>query len=115
MKQYECSSRGDRRFSALYATLYKYDGHTIEYVYQVIIKGYSSIRDGKGKHGKLHTWKQQQLMYKQLWERYLAENSHLRVVLEDKLDSGYTLHDMFARGNAMNQATVLTELINERK
>ena len=47
---YEVSTAGDKRFSALNATLS--DGKTIEYHYQVNIKGYDSIKAGKGKPPK---------------------------------------------------------------
>lgn len=49
---YEVSSRGDRRFSALYARLG--DGRTIEQAYQLDVKGYRTTgatdwRVGKGR------------------------------------------------------------------
>ena len=61
--KYECSSRGDKRFSAFYAYV---DGKSIEYIYQVEIKGYSSIEEGKGKPGKLYDFATQRKMYKDL-------------------------------------------------
>ena len=62
---YECSTRGDRRFSAFTALLH--DGRTIEQHYQCDIKGYQpggrNWRLGKGKPPIRQT---------DLWEEYLS-------------------------------------------
>ena len=108
---YECSSRGDTRFSALYARVKSKGNNTIEHIYQTEIKGYNSIKEGKGKKGKLFSWEIQQQKYIELWRIYLEENPDLRKVLVNAIASGHVLHDMFAKGNAMNQATVLTNLV----
>ena len=62
---YECSSQGDRRFSAFYAMMP--DGRTIEQHYQCDVKGYdpggTNWKLGKGKPG---------LTLANSWEGYLA-------------------------------------------
>lgn len=109
---YECSSKGDKRFSALFAKLL--DGRTIEEAYQLDVKGYRTItnnwRDAKGKqplNGKTQTelWKE----YLALWELWSIENpdliQELEVLSRDKI-----LTDMFATSD-VNQAHALSEII----
>lgn len=107
---YEVSSKGDKRFSAFYAILS--DGLSIEYHYQVNIKGYSSIKEGKGKPPKYKISKEDLYSkYLDLWSRYLKENKGL--ILELAMNSiDKPLTDMFASSD-INQARALTELMNK--
>ena len=111
---YECSSKGDRRFSALFAMLS--DGRTIEEAYQLDVKGYRAIsadwHAGKGKaalNGKSRTalWPE----YLGLWRQWCIENpelfSELRALARDKV-----LTDQFA-ATENNQAHALSTLIIE--
>lgn len=107
---YECSSKGDQRFSALYA---KIDGRSIEDIYQLDVKGYKMIGEywklGKGKpplNGKSREtlWEE----YKSLWVIYLWQNQELVEVLENN----YILTDQFAK-TEINQARALAEIMNE--
>ena len=81
---YEVSSKGDSRFSALWAKLP--DGRTIEQWYQCDIKGYDqggiNWRLGKGKPPKFpypadHLWQ----MYLALWRLWAIRNGDLMVEL----------------------------------
>lgn len=108
---YEVSSKGDKRFSALYATLQ--DGRTIEEAYQLDVKGYRKFGDnwklGKGKKPldlSIDTWKE----YKNLWKLYLNENPNLVRELQAFNEVNFT--DMFAN-TPVNQARALAELLNE--
>lgn len=112
-KTYECSSRGDKRFSALYALLP--DKHTIEWHYQVRIKGYNSIKEGKGKRGRIYDLATQRWKYIELWRTYLEANPNLFKVLHNLRKQGYIFTDTFARGAAISQAEALMYLTNERK
>ncbi len=109
---YEISSIGDKRYSAFYAKLAS--GETIEHIYQCHIKGYKSIKEGKGKkplnnmsHHEL--W----LAYLKLWEQWSIEN-------EDDLfelallatANNYTLSDTFA-STPINQARALSHILNK--
>ena len=79
-KGYEVSTKGDERFSALNAKLK--DGRTIEEAYQMDVKGYSSVKEGKGKPPKdtnIDTYAE----YKKLWQRWAYENPDLMDELED--------------------------------
>ena len=109
--KYECSSRGDKRFSAFYA---KVDGNSIEYIYQVKIKGYNSISEGKGKPGKLYDFETQKKLYKDLWREYLQANPTYKSDLLQIIKT-HDLNDMFATKGGLNQADILTEILNEEK
>lgn len=109
---YECSSAGDRRFSALYARLR--DGRTIEEAYQLDLKGYraygSDWRLGKGRPA-INGLTQEELWaeYVALWDRYLSENPGLLEDLRTK-SAGLVLTDRFAT-STLNQAHALDLLL----
>jgi len=111
---YECSSKGDTRFSALFATLA--DGRTIEEAYQLDVKGYRSVtdnwRDAKGKPAlnrktRDELWKE----YMMLWDVWAVENPQLIEELEIK-SRGKVLTDMFAT-STINQAHALSVIIDD--
>lgn len=113
---YECSSKGDKRFSALFATLS--DGRTIEEAYQLDVKGYRSIssswRDGKGKpalNGKSpdELWTE----YLALWRQWANENPSLIAELK-AASAGLVLTDCFAT-SSINQARALSEILSEQR
>lgn len=106
---YEVSSKGDRRFSAFYAKLG--DGNSIEYHYQVTIKGYQNIVSGKGKEPINKITKEEQwIAYKMLWEIYFSNHPELLIELS-VLAKGKVLTDMFASSD-INQARALCEILN---
>src|SRR6266436_8671703 len=78
---YECSTQGDRRFSALHARLS--DGRSIEEAYQLDIKGYrargNNWRLGKGKPPlhRVNLWQS----YLSLWRQWAQENPALMLDL----------------------------------
>ncbi|MEK9747783.1 MAG: hypothetical protein VW333_03590 [Pseudomonadales bacterium] len=104
---YEVSSRGDRRFSALFAKLP--DGRTVETAW-ANAKGYPDRWSAKGKPAKgegFEYWP----TYKHLWRIWAAANPHLmrelRIAKGDR-----PLVDRFAR-TENNQARALAELLEE--
>jgi hypothetical protein len=110
---YECSSAGDRRFSALYAMI---DEECIESHYQLTVKGYRQITDNwrfaKGKPPliKMHpddTWR----AYKALWQLWAIENPEMLELLRRAAVSGI-LTDRFAY-TEVSQARALAEILNE--
>jgi hypothetical protein len=112
MPHYEVSSKGDTRFSAFYAKIQAFGGHSIEHLYQVGLKGYPSIKEAKGKPPLRN--KDPAILYakyKELWVMYLNENPGL---LEDlRIESeGKVLTDMFAT-TENNQARALAEILTE--
>ncbi len=114
-KGYECSSKGDMRYSAFFAKLE--DGRSIEQHYNCDIKGYdpggTNWKLGKGKPPKdksIDLWGE----YLKLWRRWVKLNPHLLEELYHitKLTNN-TLTDMFA-SSENNQARALAFLINEK-
>lgn len=116
---YEVSSKGDNRFSALFARFPNeyLNGKTIEEIYQLQIKGYQIYGDnwrlGKGKpplDPSVDLWRE----YSTLWRLW----SHLNIALMRELyvnasyDCKYILTDMFATTH-VNQAHALAECLNE--
>lgn len=105
----ECSSKGDKRFSALYA---KVNGRSIEEQYQAAKVFEGNItrlhwRQAKGR--KAINAEECAELYARLWKQYISEHPELLDVLRKA--SG--LSDMFAREGRINQAQVLWEIRNE--
>ena len=113
---YECSSKGDKRFSALYAVMP--DGRTIEQHYQCDVKGYqpggTNWRLGKGKPPLDKS--------KDLWAEYLAlwtawawhgRNRDLLSELAVRaIQKNRVISDCFA-STPINQARALAEILNK--
>lgn len=116
---YECSTRGDKRFSALVAAMP--DGRTIEMWYQCDIKGYdlggTNWKLGKNKPPVFGFNREQQAqLYLSLWRLWTIQNGELvhelaELARQPQYKNG--LSDMFARGNPINQANALVTIINE--
>lgn len=110
---YEVSSRGDKRFSALYARLA--DGRTIEEAYQLDVKGYrrkgNDWRLGKGKPPLYEmTLEETYREYLRLWLTWARENRPLMRELNAKRIQFGGLVDSYARTN-IHQARALTEIL----
>lgn len=105
----ECSSRGDKRFSAFYARIKAEGNKTIEQLYQgykiIYIDGKPtsglSIKEAKGKRASNSG--QAALFYSRLWDKYIEENPELLSVLQQA--SG--LSDIFGQEGHCCQATEL--------
>jgi hypothetical protein len=106
---YECSSKGDKRFSAFYA---KVDGMSIENRYQaakVFEDGSTGLSWREAKGRKPINPDEVSRLYKELWREYLKNNPHLvRGLLQQ---SG--LSDMFGQEGHNCQAITLWEIRNE--
>jgi len=108
----ECSSKGDKRFSAFYAKLNKFNGKSIEELYQ----GAKVLSDGRGpgltwKEAKGHKAVNQEelrIMYSELWDLYIKENPELIEVLL----SSSGLSDIFGQHGHVCQATELWRIRN---
>jgi hypothetical protein len=112
---YEVSSKGDQRFSALFARLS--DGRTIESHYQCDIKGYDpggeQWRLGKGKP-PLRTISQQALWgaYLALWQQWANDHPvEMAELRQHALSHQGRLSDCFAT-SPINQAHALVTLLN---
>jgi hypothetical protein len=111
----ECSSKGDKRFSAFYA---KVDGIPIEILYQ----RYKKFEDGttgldwRAAKGRVPTNIEEcRVYYSELWDRYISDNPELQQILIES--SG--LSDIFGQPGHACQAAELwrirEELLNKRK
>lgn len=115
-KGYECSTKGDNRFSAFVATLE--DGRTIEQHYQCDIKGYdvggTDWKLGKGKP-PLDKTKKLFPEYINLWKRWSNISGNYQLLVELKklaIENGYYLRDSFAT-TPVNQAHALVNILND--
>lgn len=102
----ECSSKGDKRFSAFYAQIKIRDNRSIEDIYQgakVFPGGITNLswREAKGKI-PLNMDRVTRL-YSRLWNRYIKENPELLPIL--LAASG--LSDIFGQPGHACQATEL--------
>lgn len=98
----ECSSRGDHRFSAFYARVGE---RTIEEQYQAA-KIFEDGSFGSWRQAKGHRAVNQADcadLYRQLWERYIAEHPELLEVLVQATG----LSDIFGQVGHVCQATEL--------
>lgn len=109
---YECSSRGDARFSAFNARMP--DGRTIEQHYQCDVKGYqpggTNWRLGKGKPPlrQVDLWGE----YLALWRVWAEHNLPLMRELYTLAKQSGVLSDRFATTH-VNQAHALATILNE--
>ncbi len=115
---YECSSKGDKRFSAFGA--YMPDGRTIEAWYQCDVKGYNpggtDWQAGKGKPPVVpYLPGQMYQAYLGLWRLWAVRNPGLMVELYEQAKQHRVLTDMFAAANedSINQARALAQILNE--
>lgn len=102
----ECSSAGDRRFSALFACIRGRAGRTIENIYQgakVFPGGVTNVDRRIAKGRTPVNVDEVRALYATLWNEYMAENPHLLSILQ--LSSG--LSDKFGQAGHACQATEL--------
>jgi len=109
----ECSTKGDRRFSAFCARIYGRNGKSIEEIYQaakVFENGETGLTWQEAKGRVPINRNEVARLYSQLWDEYIDENPLLLEVL--KMMSGVS--DMFGQRNHVCQATELWRIKNER-
>jgi hypothetical protein len=108
----ECSSKGDRRFSAFYARIHARGNRSIEDIFQgakVFSDGSTGLgwREAKGRQA-VNADECAQL-YSQLWDEYLDEHPELLRVI--RAASG--LSDIFGQVGHCCQATELWRIRNK--
>jgi hypothetical protein len=106
----ECSSKGDKRFSAFYAKLARGKG-SIEDMYQaykVFEDGSTGLSWKEAKGKKAVNQEECAKIYSLLWDQYIYEHPELLEVL--KKASG--LSDMFGQEGHVCQATELWRIRN---
>lgn len=112
----ECSSDGDRRFSAFFARIKRRDNATIEQIYQEskefsdaagnVTTGHS-IKEAKGLRPS--NAREVRKLYATLWDEYIEENPDLIPVLV----KAPGVSDRFGRRGSVCQATELWRIRND--
>jgi hypothetical protein len=107
----ECSSKGDKRFSAFFARIKSRGNKSIEDIYQaakIFENGLTGLhwREAKGKYPI--NMEDCVILYSKLWKEYINENPDLLNVL--KQASG--LSDIFGQKGRQCQATELWGIRN---
>lgn len=107
---YQINSKTDKRFSPFFC--YLRDGKSIEWHYQVSVKGYSSIEEGKGKL-PLNKLLDPFTQYCNMWRAWAKDHP---VLIEELFElvkqHDNTLGDFFA-STETNQAHALSLVLNE--
>lgn len=102
----ECSSRGDRRFSAFYARIKARSGRSIEEIYQsakIFEDGSTGLTWREAKGRRAVNQPECAEIYSRLWDEYISENPSLIDIL--RAASG--LSDIFGQAGHCCQATEL--------
>lgn len=103
----ECSSRGDKRFSAFFARIKSLDNRSVEEIYQaakVFPDGRTGLTPKEAKKaGTPVNLKECHELYAQLWDIYIEENPDLLPVI----CAASGLSDIFGQPNHACQATEL--------
>jgi len=110
----ECSSKGDKRFSAFYAKLKKYDDMSIEEIYQaskIFENGETGLSYKEAEGRKAINQEECLKLYSKLWDEYIEENVNLLEVLRNA--SG--LSDIFGQEGHACQATELWRIRNAER
>ena len=106
----ECSSKGDKRFSAFYAVV---NGRSIEAQYQAakVLEDGSTGLHWRKTRGKLAINQEEvRVLYSRLWDQYMDEHPELIDVI--RAASG--LSDIFGQRGHACQATELWRIRNDR-
>jgi len=102
----ECSSQGDKRFSAFFARVSAYDGRSIEDIYQAAKRfpdGSTNLSWREAKGRRPVNSKYVARLYRKLWTLYIEENPTLLPILL----AANGLSDTFGQQNHVCQATEL--------
>ena len=107
----ECSSKGDKRFSAFYARIRSHGNRSIEDIYQaakVFADGSTNLSWRAAKGRRAINMDEVKTLYGLLWDLYLLENPELLAVL--KAASGVS--DIFGQAGRQCQAIELWRIRN---
>ena len=107
----ECSSKGDKRFSAFYARIKGRGNQRIEDIYQaakVFEDGTTGLCWKRAKGRKAINQEEVTQLYSKLWDEYIAENPELLHVLHQATG----VQDLFGQPNHCCQATELWRIRN---
>jgi len=107
----ECSSRGNKCFSAFYARIKKRNNSSIEEIYQaskVFEDGSTNLNIAEARGKVAINQEECSLLYSMLWEEYIAENPDLIEILINATG----LSDMYGQEGHCCQALELWRIRN---
>lgn len=107
----ECSSKGDKRFSAFYARPKSLEGLSIEEAYQkmkIFENGRTNLHWTEAKGQKARNQAECAEAYEKWWKEYVEENNLLPI-----LQKASGLSDIFGQVGHVCQAEVLWRIRNE--
>jgi DNA polymerase III epsilon subunit-like protein len=110
----ECSSKGDKRFSAFYARIHNRNNKTIEEIYQaskVFEDGSTNLSWREAKGRKAVNMDECSTLYSKLWDEYFSANPDLLTFI--KTFNGFT--DIFGQPGHCCQATEVHRIANQSK
>ena len=107
----ECSSKGDKRYSAFFARVKRRDNKTIEELYQaakIFEDGSTGLNWRQAKGRVAVNIEECHQLYSELWDMYIAENPDLLV----PLCAASGVSDIFGQPGRACQATELWRIRN---
>lgn len=108
----ECSTKGDKRFSAFCARINARDNKSIEEIYQaakIFDDGTTGLTWREAKGRRAVNTEELQCLYSKLWDEYIGEHQELIAILCEA--SG--LSDLFGQSGRVCQATELWRIRSE--
>ena len=108
----ECSSKGDKRFSAFYARIKRRNNKTIEEIYQaskVFEDGSTGLNWKQAKGKNAVNIEECRRLYSDLWDIYITENPDLLI----PLCAASGVSDIFGQPERACQATELWRIRNK--
>jgi len=108
----ECSTKGDKRFSAFCARIKSRGYNSIEEIYQaakIFPNGDTGLSWRKAKGRKAVNIKELKKLYSELWDVYIEDNPHLLRVLKNITG----LSDIFGQEGCQCQVIELWRIRNE--
>lgn len=108
----ECSSKGDKRFSAFYARLREYNNRSIEEIYQgskIFGDGSTNLSWREAKGRKAINQNEISILYSKLWDLYFQENPDLLMVISEY--NGFS--DIFGQSGHCCQAEEIYRIKKE--
>jgi len=108
----ECSTRGDKRFSAFCARIKKRGSRSIEEIYQAAKVFKNGLTDLSWREAKGLTplnIEEVSALYSILWDEYIEENPELLIILKEVTG----LSDIFGQINHQCQVRELWRIRNE--
>lgn len=108
----ECSSKGDKRFSAFIARIVKRDNKSIEELYQaakVFADGSTGLSWQQAKGKQAVNQEECRILYSTLWDEYFEENKGLLLELSKGLYLGFS--DMFGQEGHACQAAEIYRIV----